>query len=246
MNPCLQVLSPCWHDFFIFIGELLHLCKCQVTFSSRLNVLLISALQFDINSGNTEGLCRDGAFRLRAVTVLTHSSPTVWWLISERNNSVGLVICWVTFVKCLWGKREWWAAQLCDFQLCQKILDNSRFRQPPILAGDMETAPILAVPSLTSPGISHQNARHVGTSWEGNGSQRYICLSFPDFQTKSAVSVNTCGVSRPVDVAQELRCRNWSLHLCSSACAGASHHCRGHLARVRWTWNHQIWCRRHL
>lgn len=56
-------------------------------------MLLISALQFDINSGNTEGLCRDGAFRLRAVTVLTHSSPTVWWLISERNNSVGLVIC---------------------------------------------------------------------------------------------------------------------------------------------------------
>lgn len=36
----------------------------------------------------------------------------------------------------------------------------------------MEIAPILAVPLLMSPGISHQNARHVGTSWEGNGSQR--------------------------------------------------------------------------
>lgn len=151
--------------------ELLYHCKFKISFSGRLCALFISALQVDLNSDNTRGCCVDWAFKLGVVMVLTHPDAAVWWLFNKMNNSGRLVICQITFLKCLWGKRKW-SAQLCGFWVCRQILDNSCFRQPPILAGDTEIAPILVVPSLMSPGISHQNAHRAGTSWEGNGSQR--------------------------------------------------------------------------
>lgn len=159
---------PSDYDFFMFKKIMLHHCKCKISLSRRLCALFIFALQVDLNSGYARGCCVDWAFRLAVVTVLTHSDPAVWCFFSKMNNSGKLVICQITFVRYLWGKRS----GKHSFAVCRQILDNSCFRQPPILAGDMEIAPILAVPSLMSPGISHQNAQRVGTSWEANGSQR--------------------------------------------------------------------------